>query len=68
MNSEPIYLPPDALVEDDELGEVIVCAGPAACPFIGDAAIENAKAGCPRCRRIRCTPDGLSHEYQLKAH
>ncbi len=44
--------------------EVIVCAGPPLCAIEGDAAIENAQAGCPNCRHIVVHPDGGESEYR----
>lgn len=51
-----------------EEGEVIVCAGPPVCLMQGDAAIENAAAGCPNCRHVVRRVDGTEDEFQLKAH
>lgn len=51
-------------VMDDDLPEVIVCAGPPICLLMGDAAIENAKAGCPHCRHIVMHHDGEEVEYR----
>lgn len=46
--------------------EVIVCAGPPACPFEGDEALASAEDGCPLCLHIVCHPDGTETEYRLK--
>ena len=47
---------------------VIVCAGPPECMLMDDAAVENANAGCPRCRRIVLHPDGSETEHKLPVH
>ena len=44
--------------------EIIVCQGPPACPFEGDAAVQNQIDGCPNCRRIVVLPDGTEVERQ----
>lgn len=55
-------------MREDDLGEVIVCRGPPECDLEGDVAVEAAKFGCPRCRRIVIHADGSETEYQAKAN
>lgn len=45
-------------MDEDDLGEIIVCAGPPACALSGDAAVEAQKAGCIWCSRIIVHDDG----------
>lgn len=52
-------------VGDEELPEVVVCAGPPECPLEGDAAIASAEAGCPMCRHIIMGPGDDEFEYQM---
>lgn len=52
---------------DDE-AEIIVCAGPPECPYMGDEAVENAQAGCPICRHIIIAADGREREERRKRH
>jgi hypothetical protein len=59
----------DTKIGGDELhNEVLMCRGEPMCPFKGGAAIENQLDGCPRCKRIRVSPDGQEIEYQAKGH
>ena len=48
--------------------EIVVCAGPPACPLTDDAAIKNAEDGCTLCRRIIIDPDGTEREYRTKSN
>ncbi len=48
--------------------EIIVCAGPPECPFTDDEAVENARNGCPLCKRTIYHADGSETEYQRKAN
>jgi hypothetical protein len=51
---------------NNERPEVIVCAGPPECDLEGDAAVQAAEAGCPKCRHLKVNPDGSTEEYQVK--
>lgn len=53
---------------DTNEAEIIVCAGPPECLLEGDAAVTNAQAGCPKCRRIVIGADGSETEYRAKAN
>jgi hypothetical protein len=52
----------------EDASEVIVCAGPPACPYTDDDAMANARAGCPLCRHIVIHPDGTETEYRKNSH
>ena len=48
--------------------QVIVCAGPPECLLEGDAAVDAANSGCPKCKHILVKPDGSTEEFQRKAN
>lgn len=49
-------------MDEDDLGEIIVCSGPPGCFLSGDAAIDAQKGGCVWCRRIVVHADGSETE------
>lgn len=51
---------------NEDLPQVIVCAGPPMCELMEDKAVEAMEAGCPMCRRIIVHPDGTEEEYHAK--
>lgn len=50
------------------LPTVVVCAGHPACLLTDNAAVENANAGCPLCKRIAIHPDRSETVYRLPAN
>lgn len=57
--------PPDRA---DDRTELVLCAGPPACLFKDQAAIDNANDGCPLCRHIIVHGDGSETEFKIEAN